>query len=116
MPSWQARCFDRYARLVIRRRDWGDVPALTRRARRHFGAPPFVQRLALRGLRHEPVRAASGVSGEWLRAPATTARSAPAGVLLYVHGGGYVACSAAPHRTVTAALARHTGCRVLAAD
>ena len=116
MPSWQARCFDRYTRVVIRRRDWGDVPALTRRARRHFGAPPLLQRLALRGLRHERVSEATGVSGEWLSAPESTERPATAGVLLYVHGGGYVSCSAATHRTVTAALARHTGCRVFAAD
>jgi acetyl esterase/lipase len=33
-----------------------------------------------------------------------------------VHGGGYVSCSSATHRTITAALARLTGCRVFSAD
>jgi acetyl esterase/lipase len=37
-------------------------------------------------------------------------------VLLYVHGGGYVSCSAATHRPVTAYLARLLGCRVFSAD
>jgi acetyl esterase/lipase len=36
--------------------------------------------------------------------------------VLYVHGGGYVSCSPATHRPVTAALARLTGRRVLSVD
>ncbi len=111
MPSWQSRVFDRYSRLVIRRASWGKSAALVaRRARRHFGIPPFLQRLALRGLGHQRV-AEGHVRGEWLVPPTP----AP-GVVLYVHGGGYVACSAATHRPVTTALARATGCRVFAAD
>ena len=111
MPFSQARLLDGYARLRIRRRDWGDARAPTGRARRLFGAPPLYGRLVLRGLRCEPVTDGSGVRGEWIagRAPAP-------GVLLHVHGGGYVSCSAATHRPVTAALARLAGCRVLAAE
>jgi hypothetical protein len=37
-------------------------------------------------------------------------------VILYLHGGGYVACSAATHRPITAALARLTNRRVFALD
>ena len=110
MSSWQARLFDRYVRLCVRRRDWGEEPALARRARRFFGAPPAYQRLALRGLRCERV-AVGGAHGEWISLPAPKA-----GVLLYVHGGGYVSCSAATHRPITAALARLLGCRVFSAD
>jgi acetyl esterase/lipase len=115
MPSWQARAFNSYARLVIRRRDWGgDAPALARRARRVFGAPPPLQRAAVRGLDVAAVADPSGVRGEWVRAPG--AADAAAGVLLYVHGGGFVAGSAATHRGVTAALARALRIPVFAAD
>ncbi|HZF69172.1 MAG TPA: alpha/beta hydrolase [Gemmatirosa sp.] len=119
MPSLPNRLFTAYARLVIRRRRWGDTPAaLARRARRLFGAPPALQRLATRGLAVRPVHdAATGVRGEWLTRPSNTSRTpTPPGVLLYVHGGGFVAGSAADHRTVTAALARALGLPVFACD
>ena len=109
-PSWQARLFDAYSRLVIRRRDWGEPIALARRARRLWGVPAPLQRLALRGLHQQSV-ADGGVHGEWI-VPTRPGR----GVVLYLHGGGYVACSAATHRPLTAALARATGRRVFAAD
>ena len=52
-----------------------------------------------------------GVPGEWVRA-----ESGPdAGVLLYLHGGGYFACSAASHRAYTTFFARE-GFRVYAPD
>jgi acetyl esterase/lipase len=94
--SWQARCFNRYARLAIRRRNWGDAQALARRARRVFGAPPLMQRHALRGV-NLTVERGSNIRGEWLaRAGQSTSHAHP-GVLMYVHGGGYVSCSAATH-------------------
>jgi acetyl esterase/lipase len=37
-------------------------------------------------------------------------------VILYLHGGGYVACSPANHRPITAALARFTNSRVFSLD
>lgn len=115
MPSWQAQAFAAYARAVIRRRHWGDDPqALARRARRVFGAPPPLRRLALRGVRQADV-ADGAVRGEWLVARAAPSPDSP-GVILYVHGGGYVACSAATHRGITTALARATGRRVFAVD
>ena len=42
--------------------------------------------------------------------------SLPRPVVLFLHGGGYVSCSPLTHRPITAALARDTGCRVLALD
>ncbi len=45
--------------------------------------------------------------GEWV-APENPAR----GAILYLHGGGYVSCSAATHRPITAALARLSRRRV----
>lgn len=114
--SWQSRAFNGYSRLAIRRRHWGDATALARRARRVFGAPPWLQRFAVRGLRLDVVDCA-GVHGEWLTPPAWTATdTSKAGVLMYVHGGGYVSCSAATHRPLTAALATLTGRRVFSVD
>ncbi|MES2523487.1 MAG: alpha/beta hydrolase [Gemmatimonadota bacterium] len=119
MPSWQARIVAQYIRTVVRRRDWGEGSVLARRARRHFGTPRVFQGLALRGVRQQAVATASGVRGEWLTPEPMGSESASAptgGVLLYVHGGGFVSCSARTHRPVTAALARAIGCRVFSAD
>ena len=111
-PSWQSRLASAYLRRFVRRHDWGDTWALARRARRHFGLPPALQGLVLRGLAQRPVTVDGVQRGEWIAAPG----AAPRGVLLYVHGGGYVSCSAATHRAVTAELARRSGLRVLGAD
>jgi len=43
-----------------------------------------------------------GIEGEWVSAP-----GAPKATLLYLHGGGYFACSARTHRPITAAYAKH---------
>ena len=43
-----------------------------------------------------------GIDGEWLRPRERTA----AGTLLYLHGGGYFACSPQTHRPITASFAR----------
>ena len=51
-----------------------------------------------------------GVPGEWVEGPAATKT-----VLLYLHGGGYFACSAESHRPITVGFALH-GFRVLAPD
>jgi acetyl esterase/lipase len=53
------------------------------------------------------------VRGEWVDAAGADPR---AGVLLYVHGGGYVAGAAADRRPIAAALARAAGCRVFSTD
>lgn len=111
MSSWQARCFNASVRLLIRRRRWGkDERAAARRARRLFGAMPVYQWFRTRGLRLSPV-CDRGVRGEWV-APKEFGES----VILFLHGGGYVSCSPATHRPITAALARLTGSRVFALD
>ena len=83
---------------------------MARRARRLFGAASAYQWLRTRGLRLTPVDDRS-VRGEWV-----TAKDADNNVVLYLHGGGYVSCSAATHRPITAALARLTGSRVFSVD
>ena len=62
------------------------------------------------GVTGEPVDA-GGVPCEWQ----ATADHGD-GVVLYVHGGGYVAGSVASHRNLTGHLAKASGCRVLSVD
>jgi acetyl esterase/lipase len=111
MPSWQAQVIKLIVRLHIRRRKWGnDEAAFVRRARRVFGAPGFYQEWQSYDADITPVLDGD-VHGEWI-----TPKHANEGVILYLHGGGYVSCSAATHRPITAALARLSGLRVFAAD
>lgn len=56
---------------------------------------------------HSPVR------GEWVEADEGTASTT---VILYLHGGAYIAGSPRTHRPLTVELARSTGARVLALD
>ena len=110
MPSWQARFLIVAVRMLMRRRDWGDERTLARRARRVFGAPRPLQWLRTRAVRIEPVHEGR-VRGEWI-----TPERSEQGVILYFHGGGYVACSAATDRPLTAALARLARRRVFSLD
>jgi acetyl esterase/lipase len=110
MPSWQSRLQALGVRLLVRRRNWGDEQRLTRRARSMFGAPPLYRPMVSRGVQRERCLAA-GVQGEWLVPPAPLR-----GVILYVHGGGFVSCSAATHRPIAAALGRLTSRRTLSID
>ncbi|MDE2457563.1 MAG: alpha/beta hydrolase fold domain-containing protein, partial [Burkholderiales bacterium] len=104
-PSWRARA----AALFVRRRiapALGDLSDLAR-VRRVFDRPLP----APRGVRYTPERI-GGVAGEWVEA----GRGASAATtLLYLHGGGFVGCSARSHRSMTAALAL-LGLRVFVPD
>ncbi len=53
------------------------------------------------------------VPGEWVF---STHAAADAPVMLYLHGGGFFACSPASHRAITMALARFGGLRVFVPD
>ncbi|MBI1736817.1 MAG: alpha/beta hydrolase [Candidatus Rokubacteria bacterium] len=110
MPTWQARAVALLVRAVMRRQTWGDERALARRARRVFGPPRAFQWLRTRDVRIEAVRHGA-VRGEWV-----TAACSDRGVVLYFHGGGYVAGSPATDRPITAALARLAGRRVFSLD
>jgi monoterpene epsilon-lactone hydrolase len=111
MASWQAEFVKLIVRLHIRRRKWADdEAAMVRRARRVFGAPDFYQRWQCYDVDLAPIRDA-GVDGEWI-----TPKDAAQGIILYLHGGGYISCSAATHRPITATLARLSRLRVFAAN
>jgi acetyl esterase/lipase len=53
------------------------------------------------------------VRGEWVRA---NGAANPTRAILYLHGGGYVACAPLTHRTLTIALARACGAPVFVPD
>jgi len=110
MSSWQARAFSRGIRARVRRRHWGRERALASRARRIFGAPRAYGWLTTVGLTRKAYHS-DGVHGEWL-----VPRNPRPGIVLYVHGGGFVSCSAATHRPIAAALARLTQRRVFSVD
>ena len=104
--SWQARL----AAFVVRRRvkpalaDMRDIVAV----RAAFARPlPASQ-----GVRYTPATV-GGVPGEWVEADAPG--TGPRTTLLYLHGGGFVGCSARTHRPLTAAFALQ-GLRVFAPD
>lgn len=90
--SWQLRIADTAVRQFIRRERWGNETELVRRARRLFGAPWFWGDFVARGLVVRRVEE-RGIRGEWLEPP-----KANKGVIMYIHGGGYVSCSSQTHR------------------
>jgi epsilon-lactone hydrolase len=109
MPSRRARCLTFAVRLVMRRLTWGDERTLTRRARRVSGAPNPLPWLRTRDVRIDPVL--GRVGGEWI-----TPSIADRGAIMYLHGGGYVACSPATDRPIAAGLARLTRRRVFSPE
>ncbi|MDQ6787714.1 MAG: alpha/beta hydrolase [Acidobacteriota bacterium] len=111
MPSLQARFFNRAVRLLIKRQRWGrDEKATARRARRLFGSPKPLRWFYTLGLHLQSVNE-KGVRGEWIQM-----KQSEQSVILYIHGGGFVSCSAETHRPITVALARMTRFRVFSSD
>jgi acetyl esterase/lipase len=80
------------------------------RLRAALGRYDGYNRRVTRGLHVTNV--ASPVPGEWLRSDADSRDAA----ILFVHGGGYVACSPRSHRALTTALARDSSVALFAVD
>lgn len=104
MPSWQSYLLDAVLRFSVKRQ-LGKV-ASPQAARNTFersapASPP--------GARHQPGKL-GGVAGDWV-----TSGGVPSGTILYLHGGGYFACSPVTHRAITGGLALR-GFRVFAAE
>jgi epsilon-lactone hydrolase len=111
-PSLRARLITRMVRLVVKRWPRKNLDAIVRRSRFLFNAPAYLSFLYVRDLAVQRV-AAANVRGEWL-IPGQVSRERSA--VMYFHGGGYVSCSPASHRAITATLARLTRQRVFALD
>lgn len=104
--SWQAHLYSALLRLTFKRRLVAAADAQAARAVLNSG-PPF------RVPRDVNIRQAvvGGVAGEWVESG--HAKAGP--VLLYLHGGGYFACSPRSHRPITTFFAQH-GFRVFVPD
>jgi epsilon-lactone hydrolase len=107
------------ARFVTRLVRWGvklwpkeDPAKLARSARRVFELPNVLGFIFSSGLEIERVQC-DMVRGEWI---AAQGRRSSDGVVFYLHGGGYVSCSAKSHRSITASLARRLPGRVFSLD
>jgi monoterpene epsilon-lactone hydrolase len=97
MPSWQSALFSRLTRIARPRAAGveGDIGELRRQydyLSDRFGQTP-------QDVTFEPAQVGP-VKGEWVRSPELTARR----LILYFHGGGYVAGSPETHRPLIARL------------
>ncbi len=106
MASWQAHALDALIRVQVKRK-MKRKPSLEQ-VRRVMNASKLP---APKGVEYSAERV-GGIEGEWARQPGL-AEDAP--VLLYLHGGGYFACSPRTHRPITGSFAR-AGLRVFAPD
>lgn len=104
MASWQAHVAVWIVKWRVKRRLRGSPDYL--QARRVLRPTPFQ---VPQGVRVSSTKI-GGVPCEWLEGPNPSRI-----ILLYVHGGGYFACSAALYHAITATYALH-GFRVLAPD
>ncbi len=106
MASWQAYALDAVLRVTIKRQLRNNTDIASVRATLGGGQLPVPGDVFYRS------DIVGGVPGEWITAP-TTPAAAP--TLLYLHGGGYLACSPRTHRPITAWFAK-AGFDVFAPD
>jgi monoterpene epsilon-lactone hydrolase len=99
-------------RRVVKRWPRNNLDAIVRRSRFLFNVPAYFSFLHVREVTLQRV-AAGSIRGEWL-IPRQVSRERSA--VLYFHGGGYVSCTPASHRAITATLARLTRQRVFTLD
>ena len=105
MASWQAHLTVLMLKLQVKRKLKGSLDVLKARATlaaTKHKVPPGVTAIS---------ETVGGLAGEWLR----SAERATVGTLLYLHGGGYFACSPQTHRPITCGFAQR-GLAVFAPD
>ena len=106
MASWQAHALDALVRVTVKRK-MKNHPSLEQvRAVMNKGSLPAPKDVAYRAA------IVGGIDGEWVARPGLE-HGAP--VLLYLHGGGYFACSPKTHRPITGSFAQ-AGLRVFVPD
>jgi acetyl esterase/lipase len=96
MASWQSHFLDLWMRVLVKRRLRGEADIDRVRAILAGATLPVPAGIRVRD------DVVGGVKGEWVSGPGT-----PKATLLYLHGGGYFACSPRTHRPITAAYAAH---------
>jgi acetyl esterase/lipase len=94
MASWQAHFLDFVMRVKIKRGLNGVLDLAHARKVLAGGALPLPPDIVFRP------DTVGGIPGEWVKAP-----TPPKATMLYLHGGGYFACSPRTHRPITAAYA-----------
>ena len=94
MASWQAYVLTEVLKIQVKRKMNAETDVA--KARATLGA---FKHKAPRGVTIEAATV-GGVAGEWLRPEAASEAT-----VLYLHGGGYFACSAMTHRPITAGFA-----------
>jgi monoterpene epsilon-lactone hydrolase len=113
MPSWQARLFSKFLRLLVKRglhRLGTDEAEAVRRIRRALEPKSFLRPRLSPEVKVETLNSVT-VKGEWV-----TWTNSPERTIYYLHGGGYVACSPATHRSFTAHLSQAANAKVFALD
>lgn len=111
-PSLQAHVVDAIVRLTVKRRiNRARDPRKMREALEAAAAPRLMNHVKLPKAALFRTAELAGVPGEWVSWEGVTPRA----TLLYLHGGGHVACSPRTHRPITAGFARR-GLNVFAPD
>ncbi len=100
MASLQAHFLDLMFRTQIKPKMKGVSDVLAVRRTMEGGALP-----PPKGVTYTP-GTVGGIAGEWARADAPQSAGQPAATLLYLHGGGYFACSPRTHRPFSGTYAK----------
>lgn len=110
MPSWQARVVSLGLRLFFKRRPTRSEDEMVAFLRARLESQRLVREWLTPEANVQQVSAGE-VRGEWVRASARQQAT-----IYYLHGGGYVACSPATHRSFTVRLSERAAARVFALD
>lgn len=113
-PSWQARVINVLVRARMRPHAYKPIdPGFVRD---HIGRPRSVRRLMFRASGARAKRVLSDrahPAGDWIAGRDSTGTSP---VILYLHGGGYIACSSETHRPLVGSLTSRLNARAFVPD
>lgn len=108
--SWQGRVLNQVLRRTMKPMMFSGRPTPARMGISAWALEASSSLVPVAPARISPLR--SPVRGEWVEA----GEGKSGNVILYLHGGAYIAGSPRTHRPLTVELARSTGARVLALD
>jgi epsilon-lactone hydrolase len=113
MASWQADVVSTLIRIIVKRRPEGSEADIVRFIRSRLEVPKFLRYLIAPVDSQAVSLVKDGqVKGEWMR----LSGEPPRPTIYYLHGGGYVACSAQSYRSFTLALSQAANASVFALD